>query len=245
MVAEAAADTRATIAAAKHLLVLTGAGISAESGVPTFREAQTGLWERYDPSQLATPEAFAEDPELVWSWYRWRRSLIREVEPNPGHAALAHMQEAAEARDAGFTLVTQNVDGLHAVAGSRDVVEFHGNIFDERCSRCHRPGATSGPEVETPPSCESCGGPMRPGVVWFGERIPEQALEAATTAAGRCDLCLVVGTSSLVHPAAGLPEIALAAGARVIEVNPETTPLSPRCDRVLRGTAAQVLPGLV
>jgi NAD-dependent deacetylase len=221
-------------------VVLTGSGISAESGVPTFREAQTGLWQRFDPEELATPEAFERDPRLVWDWYAWRRTLVAQAAPNPGHLALAEMQGLVQS----LTLVTQNVDGLDQRAGSRDVIELHGNILRTRCS-------VEGVEVhdyeegESLPVCPSCGAPLRPDVVWFGEMLPPGALDAALEAARGADLFLSVGTSGLVFPAAALPHEALERGATLVEINPEETPLTPHVDYALRGTAGDVLPRLV
>jgi NAD-dependent deacetylase len=223
-----------------HTVVLTGSGISAESGVPTFREAQTGLWERFDPQELATPEAFDRDPGLVWNWYAWRRELVARAVPNPGHLALVEMQDLVPS----LTLVTQNVDGLHQRAGSRGVIELHGNILRTRCS-------AEGIEVdeyeasELPPVCPSCGAPLRPDVVWFGEMLPPEALDAASEAAQGADIFLSVGTSSLVYPAAALPYEALEGGATLVEVNPEQTPLTPHAEHVLRGSAGELLPRLL
>ena len=221
------------------MCVLTGAGISAESGVPTFREAQTGLWEKFDPLDLATPEAFMRDPALLWRWYRWRRDLVAKAEPNPGHRALAELAE----RVPKLTLVTQNVDGLHQRAGSADVIEFHGNLFDDRCF-------AEGCIVECDhdadvPICPGCGSHVRPGVVWFGEMIPERALAESLAAAADCDVFLSVGTSSLVFPAAGLADVANEAGATVIEVNPNPTGMSVGFDFAIAGNAGTVLPELV
>ncbi len=225
---------------ARGVVALTGSGISAESGVPTFREAQTGLWERYDPQELATPEAFMRDPELVWNWYAWRRELVGRSEPNPGHLALMGLERNVP----DFALVTQNVDGLHQRAGCKNVVELHGNINRTRCSAeglAVEPGETNA----TPPLCPNCGAMLRPDVVWFGEMLPETALAAATEAIGGCDLFLSIGTSSLVYPAAGLPYEARAAGATVVEINPDETPLTPHVDFSVRGGAGEVLPALV
>jgi NAD-dependent deacetylase len=224
---------------ARHVCVLTGAGISAESGVPTFREAQSGLWERYDPMQLATPEAFLEDPALVWRWYRWRRELVAQAEPNPGHRALVRLAE----RVPRLTLVTQNVDGLHQRAGSEGVIEFHGNLFVNRCfvEGCEVACA----EDDEQPSCPGCGAPARPGVVWFGEAIPEQALNASFAAAADCDVFLSVGTSSLVYPAAGLARLAAESGATVIEINPNPTEMSSRFHYAIAENAGSALPELV
>lgn len=224
---------------ARHVCVLTGAGISAESGVPTFREAQTGLWAQFSPLDLATPEAFLRDPEVVWKWYRWRRDLVARAEPNAGHLALAELAGLVPR----LTLVTQNVDGLHQRAGSRDVIEFHGNIFEDRCfvEGC----SVDVSHDDAVPTCPGCGGQVRPGVVWFGESIPEAALARSFAAAGDCDLFLSVGTSSLVYPAAGLADAALAAGAVVVEINPEPTELAERCGFVIAGNAGTALPKLV
>jgi NAD-dependent deacetylase len=220
--------------------VLTGAGISAESGVPTFRGAQTGLWAKYDPLQLATPEAFRNDPELVWDWYTWRRALISNSLPNPGHHALVEM----ESFFSGFTLITQNVDGMHQLAGSRQVIELHGNIFRTKCSRDGRLISGIPDAFESPPRCPECGSYLRPDVVWFGEGLPARALENALQATNSCDLFLSIGTSTLVEPSASLPFIALDTGARVIEINPQPTPFSPSASYSIRGKAGDVLPKL-
>jgi NAD-dependent deacetylase len=225
---------------AGRITVLTGSGISAESGVPTFREARSGLWARYDPQQLATAEAFERDPHLVSEWYEWRRRLVSEAEPNPGHRALAEL----EGRVPVFTLITQNVDGLHRRAGSENVIELHGNILR---SRCAWEGETVEPEEggAVPPVCPNCGAPLRPDVVWFGEMLPAGAFEAASEAARECEVFLSVGTSSLVYPAAALPYEALESGATLVEVNPSETPLTGNADHVLRGPAGEVLPELL
>jgi NAD-dependent deacetylase len=213
--------------------------VSAESGVPTFREAQTGLWAQYDPLDLATPEAFARDPQLVWRWYRWRRDLVARAEPNAGHRALAELQSLLPR----LTLVTQNVDGMHQRAGSRDVIEFHGNLFTDRCFADGR--IVEVDAEEHIPVCPHCGGHVRPGVVWFGESIPEDALNASFAAAADCDVFISAGTSSLVYPAAGLGDIAREAGAITIEVNPNPTGQSESYTASLRGNAGVVLPKLV
>jgi NAD-dependent deacetylase len=215
--------------------------MSAESGVPTFRDAQTGLWARFRPEDLATPDAFERDPERVWAWYEWRRELVRNAEPHAGHRALVELA----GRVSQFTLVTQNVDGLHQRAGSVGVVEYHGNILRDRCAgegicRERSPHSTSGL-----PECSTCGALLRPDVVWFGEAIPRQALQQADAVAADCDCFLSIGTAALVYPAAGLAERALRSGAKVIEVNIEPTELSPLADVVLTGPAGVVLPGLV
>lgn len=227
----------ALLGSARHVCVLTGAGVSAESGVPTFREAQSGLWARYDPLQLATPEAFEANPELVWDWYRYRRELVGNVEPNAGHYALAELPGLVPE----FTLVTQNVDGLHARAGSEDVIEFHGNLFVNRCFRENVVVETV-PDGDYP-SCPSCGSPLRPGVVWFGEAIPETALDRAFAAARDCDVLLAVGTSAAVYPAAGLIDVARDTGSAVAEINP--TPAAAGVDLAVAGPSGEVLPALV
>lgn len=247
----------ATITGSRRILVVTGAGMSAESGVPTFRDAQTGMWEKYDPAELATPEAFRKNPTLVWQWYQWRRHKVAEALPNPGHRALADWERASDKpglhsvadtqQDAWFQLVTQNVDGLHQQAGSRNVIELHGNLLEARCfSDCHEATAiaASGGD-EPPPRCPHCDDWMRPNVVWFGEALPQAALEIASHAAAHCDVFLSIGTSSLVYPAAALAETALRHGAAVIEVNTRETPLSEHATWSLRGPAGEALPTLV
>lgn len=226
---------------ATRVLVLTGAGISAESGVPTFRGTD-GLWRSFRPEDLATPEAFARDPKLVWEWYEWRRGRVAPLRPNAAHAAVA----ALEDRTPTFLLATQNVDGLHAIAGSESIVELHGSLWRVRCTgSC---GWTSEdrrvPLPDLPPRCE-CGALLRPDVVWFGEALPETLLAQALSAAQQAEVVLVVGTSSLVYPAAMLPEVGRRHGAFVVEVNPEATPLTPLADGSLRGRAAEVVPALV
>ncbi|HEV2977300.1 MAG TPA: NAD-dependent deacylase [Casimicrobiaceae bacterium] len=231
----------AALRRARFVAALTGAGISAESGLATFRDAQTGLWARFDPRELATPSAFARNPQLVWDWYAWRRELAARAEPNAGHLALA----ALERRVPEFALITQNVDGLQQRAGSRSVIELHGNIGRVKCSR---EGTLVG-QWENPahavPHCARCGALLRPDVVWFEESLPELALAAAEDAARRCRVLLVVGTSTEVYPAAGLPGLARRSGALVVEVNPNPTTLSATADYVLRGAAGTVLPALL
>ncbi len=226
---------------ARHVAVLTGAGISAESGVPTFREAQTGLWARYSPEELATRDAFRRQPQLVWEWYEWRRGLVSQARPNPGHLALVEL----ERRVPHFTLITQNVDGLHQRAGSRDVVELHGNIHRTKCY-VEETIVDEWPDTgEIPPRCPTCGGPLRPDVVWFGESLPEAALFAAVEASRACDLFLSIGTSALVQPAASLPYEAIRRGVVTVEINPDETPLTPHVSYSLRGPAGRILPALV
>jgi len=218
--------------------VLTGAGISAESGVPTFR-GEGGLWRNYRPEQLATPEAFRRDPALVWEWYDWRRGLIGACAPNAAHGTLAEMEAALP----DFTLITQNVDGLHRAAGSRNVLELHGNVWRARCIGCSKTTKDRRvPLPEIPPRCPECGELLRPDVVWFGESLPPEVLDAAWTAAARCRLMLVIGTSAVVQPAASLPLVALRNGARLVEINPAETSLSAHVHQALRGPAAEELP---
>jgi NAD-dependent deacetylase len=221
------------------MVVLTGAGISAESGVPTFR-GEGGLWRNYRAEELATPHAFRRDPELVWSWYAWRREVVGACRPNGAHETLVEMETQLD----DFCLVTQNVDGLHSLAGSRNVVELHGNIWGMRCTRHCRPvwEERADPLPQIPPRCPDCGALARPDVVWFGETLPSGALEQALLAAQRCQLMLVVGTSAVVEPAASLPLLALQRGAQVIEINPQPTPLSPAVDEAIREPAAMALP---
>jgi NAD-dependent deacetylase len=228
---------------AAHVVVLTGAGVSAESGVPTFREAQTGLWERYDPHELATPEAFHRHPKRVWKWYQWRRALIRNVQPNHGHLALVQLAQHVPR----LTLVTQNVDGLHQQAGSQDVIELHGNIHRSICST---EGTLARAEDvdeqgERLPRCKRCGSLLRPDVVWFGEALPRAALSAAVSAVETCDLFFAVGTSALVYPAAALPPMAAERGAITVEVNTERTPITRLVNYHLQGRSGVVLPALL
>lgn len=227
---------------AKRVVVLTGAGVSAESGVPTFRDALTGLWATFDPLELATPSAFARNPKLVWDWYAERRAQLLQVAPNAGHLALAQL----EARVPAFLLATQNVDGLHARAGNREIVELHGNIARVRCSREGRVVKRwDEPFDALPPRCPACGAYLRPDVVWFEEMLAPGALERAETAARDCDLLIVGGTSGEVYPAAAIPQHAKSAGAQVVEVNPNPTPLSALADDALRVPSAVVLPALI
>jgi NAD-dependent deacetylase len=226
---------------AQRVAVLTGAGVSAESGVPTFRDAQSGLWSRFKPEDLATPEAFRRNPKLVWEWYAMRRAKVGEVHPNPGHEALVEI----ERRVPQFLLATQNVDGLHQRAGSRQVVELHGNITR---TKCFEEGVVveEWPETDqVPPPCPTCGGWLRPDVVWFNEMLPANELARAEVASRECEIFFSVGTSSLVYPAASLPLAARSSGALVVEVNVDATPLTKRADYFLRGPAGKILPALV
>lgn len=235
--------------AARRVAVVSGAGMSAESGVPTFRDAQTGLWERYAAEDLATPEAWERDRAFVWAWYLWRLGLVRRAQPNAGHRALAEWARLPGAPE--ITVVTQNVDDLHERAGSEAVVHLHGSLAGFRCERCAtaydgvvKPLTEEVGRVE-PPCCHVCGAAVRPDVVWFGEMLPAGVWARAVDAAERCDLLLVVGTSGLVHPAAGLPMIALGSGAVVVEVNPDETAISGFVHHVWRSTAAEALPALI
>ncbi|WP_425307388.1 NAD-dependent deacylase [Ammonicoccus fulvus] len=238
-------DLLAQLSAANHIAVLTGAGMSAESGVPTFRDVQDGLWAKYDPMTLATEEAFAEEPDLVWAWYLRRAQLIRQVQPNAGHRALAELAEFKQ-----VSVITQNVDDLHERAGSEVLSHVHGGLFDYRCFDCAKPWSgeleipQEIPERVSPPKC-ACGGWIRPGIVWFGEMLPPRAFEDAVDACSTCDLMLVVGTSGIVQPAGSLPFAALERGTPVIEVNPEESRLTDYVTHWWQGTAAEVLPQLV
>jgi NAD-dependent deacetylase len=229
------------LARAHCVTVLTGAGVSAESGVPTFRDAQTGLWAQYSPEDLATPRAFRQNPRLVWEWYAWRRKLVADAEPNPAHRALVEMETLIPQ----FHLITQNVDGLHQRAGSGRVIELHGNITRTKCADEGKIVSQWQEAGEVPPKCPDCGGLLRPDVVWFAEPLPETEVEQALRASTTCDVFLSIGTSTVVYPAAELPFEALRGGATVVEVNPEATPLTPHVRFVLPGTAGQVLPALI
>lgn len=235
---------------AAHVVVFTGAGVSAESGIPTFRDALTGFWALHDPMDLATPEAFDRDPALVWGWYEWRRRQLRITQPNPAHTAIA----ALAGRLPRLTLITQNVDDLHERAGSRDVIHLHGDLHSPRCSVCaaaHSLCAESGTDsLEadrkiSPPRCLHCNNLVRPGIVWFGESLPERAFQQAFDAAGDCDLVLSVGTSGVVQPAALIPEIALQHGANVVHINPQPVRSQHPQEYSIQGPAGEVLPRLM
>lgn len=250
---EVTEDLAALVRSASRVAVLTGAGISAESGVPTFREAQTGLWEQFSAEDLATTEAFMNAPPLVWTWYRWRQSLILQVDPNPGHTALAQWQRRLADAGGELSISTQNVDDLHERAGAEVLAHLHGSIFDHRCVECAEEaelptpgydGFQHPPAPEDPPVCGSCGGHMRPGVVWFGETLPRQAFDSTSAAIRSADVVIVAGTSGIVQPAASLPLLALERGTPLIEVNPEWTELSDAMDYCLRGPSGTMLPAL-
>ncbi len=223
-----------------RLTVLTGAGVSAESGVPTFRGAG-GLWDKHRAEELATPEMFRRDPGLVWRFYAERRRLVAECKPNPAHTSLAEMERAF----GDFTLITQNVDGLHSEAGSQDVIELHGSLWRLRCTGCeHRWSDHSNPLVSLPPLCPECGQLARPDVVWFGEVLDPAIVQNAMNAVSRASLMLIIGTSAIVHPAATLPLLAKDAGAFLIEINTMVTPLSQMVDQRIEGKAGEELPRL-
>jgi len=233
---------------AQRVAVLTGAGVSQESGLRTFRDAhpstgsgQAGLWSQYKPEDLASPQAFARDPKLIWDWYAWRREAVKSVRPNAGHYALVEIEEQVPQ----FTLITQNVDGLHRMAGNQNVLELHGNIQRVRCSECYTVTETWGDDTESVPQCAVCGGLLRPDVVWFGESLPRDQLEAAVEAARTCAIFFSIGTSGVVQPAASLAHAARNRGAIVVEINADTTPLTPKVDYFLQGKSGEILPELV
>ena len=255
MTASPAHPAQSLLAAARRIAVLTGAGVSAESGVPTFRGAD-GLWKQFRAEELATPEAFARDPRLVWEWYGWRRELVARCAPNAAHRALARL---ALARPGDVTLITQNVDGLHALAAAEVAeggdaraampLELHGAIFRVRCTRCDWRAEDRAPvdatSEATLPHCPRCGALARPDIVWFGEALDEWVLASAWGAAEAADVILVIGTSALVHPAASLPLVTLRNGGTVIEVNPQDTPITPQAAHAIRGPAAEMVPPLL
>ena len=228
-----------------RVTVLSGAGISSESGVPTFRDDKNGLWARFDPYELSSTQGWRDNPERVWGWYLWRHYLVANVHPNDGHRAVADWQKHAE-----VSVITQNVDDLHERAGSAPVHHLHGSLFEFRCDRCGFPYAGRLPQMAEPalevepPVCD-CGGLIRPGIVWFGEPLPDEPWQRAVEATEAADVMVVVGTSAIVYPAAGLAELALSRGKAVIEVNPEATPLSRSVTISVRETAGRALPGLL
>ena len=225
----------------ERLSVLTGAGASQESGLRTFRDAQTGLWAQYKPEDLASPEAFARDPKLIWDWYAWRREAIKGVRPNAGHYALVEMENKIPA----FTLITQNVDGLHRLAGSKNVLELHGNILRVRCADCETFTEMWDDDTESVPRCEKCNGLLRPDIVWFGESLPRAELELAVNAAKKSQAFFSIGTSGVVQPAAALAHAARNNGSVVVEINAEPTPLTPKADFAFHGKSGEILPELV
>ena len=232
----------------QHVVVFTGAGASAESGIPTFRDALTGLWERFDPAQLATPEAFRADPSLCWGWYEWRRNRVIQAQPNGAHRAIAELSKHVPK----LTVITQNVDDLHERAGSQDVIHLHGSLHSPRCIDCglaHTLPLTTdvlpedGSRTE-PPRCSACSGYVRPGVVWFGEMLPEDAWSTGLAVAGDCDVFLSIGTSGVVYPAAELPLSALGQGATVIHINPMRFDISSQ-EHFLQGPASMMMQNLL
>jgi NAD-dependent deacetylase len=237
-----AEELRERLGTARSVFVLTGAGVSAESGVPTFRGGgQTTVWKGMPFEVISSAGMVRRNLPEVWEWFDYRRGVLRDCRPNPAHEVLARWQGAF----ARFTLATQNIDGLHAAAGSREVLELHGNVWRARCLSCRgSEDIREKPADERPPVCRACGGLMRPDVVLFGEIVPEAVWVEAAERAAECDVCFVVGTSAIVYPAAGLPLAAKRAGAFLVEVNPEETPLSEICDVTLRGAAGAILPRL-
>lgn len=235
---------RRRLASARRVFVLTGAGVSAESGVPTFRGGGgTDVWKGMPFTVISSAAMVERDLPAVWEWFDYRRGLLEKLNPNPAHTTLARWQQRFET----LTLATQNIDGLHDAAGARDVLELHGNIWRARCNACHARRdlrEEAGTVVVRPPVCRACGGMMRPDVVLFGEMLPGDVFERAAKGAGACDLCFVIGTSAVVYPAMRLPEIARAAGAYLVEINPERTHFSDYCDEVIHGRAGEVLPQL-
>ncbi len=229
------------LSSAKNVVVITGAGVSAESGVPTFR-GEDGLWKNFRAEDLATPWAFRKDPELVWRWYDWRRGIIGKASPNPGHVAIKEMEDIFPE----FLLITQNVDGLHRRAGSRSIIEIHGNLWRVYCVDCGKKGELLDvPLKDIPPRCDSCGGLLRPDVVWFGESLDMELLDLSYRALSSCDAVLVCGTSGVVQPVASFPSYAKTSGAKVVEVNLERTPISDVADVSLYGKSAEILPRIV
>ncbi len=242
-------QTREVVQRAAHIVVFTGAGMSAESGIPTFRDAMTGLWSRFSAEALATEEAFRRDPETVWGWYEWRRSKAMSAAPHAGHLSIADFA----CRHDGVTLITQNVDNLHERAGFSAPLHLHGSLFEPRCLDCRHAGkfdVSLSHEAEDgyrmpPPRCEVCGGMLRPGVVWFGESLPENAWQLATEAVKSCDLMICIGTSGLVYPAASLPVLAVQCGAMLIQINIDKTSLDCLAHFNLHGSAENLLPLLL
>jgi len=228
---------------AQRIVCLTGAGVSAESGVATFRDAQTGLWSHFDPQQLASQAGFAKDPGLVWRWYMARLQTVEKAKPNPGHLALARLEKLTPS----FTLITQNVDDLHERAGCHSVLHLHGRITHFRCNSCGAEHDLQNRDRlrSSPPTCEQCGGLVRPDVVWFGESLPTRVADLAWRAAERSEVVLVIGTSGIVYPAAQLPTVAQQRGATVIDVNPVSTPISEMADLFLQGTSGEILPQVI
>lgn len=238
-----------TLQKAKKVVFFTGAGISADSGIPTYREKLSGIWAGYDPRDLETAKAFRENPALVWGWYLWRRLRVAQAEPNAAHLAISHMADSQRQ----VSVITQNIDDLHERAGSLDVVHLHGSLAFPKCFACHRSAVISPDQCAVPdhgdliepPRCQRCNGKMRPAVVWYGEDLPSQAWKAAVHLVKNCDLLISVGTSGIVMPAASLPDLALASGASVIHVNKADVAMGEQKEFMLMGAAADVLPMLL
>lgn len=235
---------RELVASAHRIVAFTGAGISAESGVPTYR-ATGGLWKQFNPGQIASPQGFAEDPQRSWRWHNERRAALEGIHPNPGHQALANLEHRVAERGGRMTVATQNIDGLHHRAGSRRVLELHGSILRARCTACDATEGLGFRDVGEAPMCPECGAMLRPDIVWFGEMLPEDVWETARDEAAACDLMITAGTSAVVYPAAGLVELAARAGAPVLEVNLEPTPMTRVAEVTLRGKAGELLPRVV
>lgn len=225
---------------ASCVVIITGAGVSAESGIPTFR-GQDGLWKQYRVEELATPEAFAKNPELVWEWYCWRRKIISNAKPNPGHIAIAEVEKIFQ----NFLLITQNVDGLHRVAGSKKLVEIHGNIWETRCVKCNTVEQDMELDFRKIGVCNNCGARKRPNVVWFGESIPAESFKKALSVTQICDFMIVAGTSGIIQPIASLPFMAKQLGAFVLEINIDSTPISHIADAFIKGRSGEILPVLL
>lgn len=242
---ESLSQAAALIAAADHVCVFSGAGMSAESGIPTFRDALTGLWEKYDPADLATPEAWRRDSDLVWGWYRDRAARLGEVEPNAGHYAVAELGRKKESAGGRVSVITQNVDDLHERAGSTVDAHLHGSLKAPRCEACPHHADPDVALESVRPRCPECGASLRPGVVWFGESLPNLDWLTASQTVAACDLLIIIGTSGVVHPAAGLPMLAAEAGTPIIEVNPEPSALTPLATLYLPTTAAATLPLII
>lgn len=237
-------DIRSRLARARAVTVLTGSGISADSGIPTFRGTD-GLWNTFRAEDLATPEAFARDPYLVWKWYNWRRELIAEKQPNAAHEALVKLERRLESRASKFHLITQNVDGLHQAAGSQHVTELHGNIWRVRCTRCGGVSDNRDVPIQILPVCTQCQAVLRPHIVWFGEALAEEDLRESHASLGSCEVLLIIGTSGLVYPAASFAPVAKAAGAYVVELNLERTPATEVVDCSFQGRAKDLVPALL
>ncbi|QCB27420.1 NAD-dependent deacylase [Corynebacterium endometrii] len=243
-------DVAQLVRSAQRVEVFTGAGMSAESGLDTFRDPQTGIWSRVDPTAMASIDAWARDPEPMWAWYLWRAEVARRAEPNAGHRAIARWAQALKARGGRLTVTTQNIDDLHERGGMTNVVHLHGSLYSYRCCMCARPWRGPVERLEeavpraTPPACPLCGNLVRPGVVWFGEPLPHREWDEAERRMTEADLVVIVGTSGVVYPAAGLPRLAHELGTPIVEISPAPTELTPIASHFIEGTAATVLPGL-